>query len=165
MLSLLVGAAVPATAQTATAQTQVRHPVDVSTCHPSRNVSYAGGWGAGFYPRSAYWWPSVYGDRYYQPPLRSGNPTLSIDYANNTQQVMKSIEFGLVANGNLVAEVKDVGTFSPGIEIKHQFGISPNVFPISTGLPQCMPLKVVFADGTTWTNRHLPSLKRKLGVR
>lgn len=124
---------------------------------------YGGGWGPGFYPGGEYWYPSVYGFRYYQPPLRTGNPTLSIDYSNATQQVMKSIEFGLVANGNLVAEVKDVGTFSPGADIKHQFGISSNVFPISTGLPQCVPLKITFADGATWTNRHLPALKRKLG--
>ncbi len=158
-LAIVAGAVAPASAQT-----QVRHPVDVTACSPSRNVAYfGGGWGPGFYPRSAYWWPSVYGYRYYQPPMRSSDPTLAIDYSNNTQQVMKSIEFGLVANGNLVAEVKDVGTFSPGVDIKHEFGISSNVFPLSTGLPQCVPLHIVFADGATWTNRHLPALKRKLG--
>ncbi len=141
-----------------------RHPVHVTTCQPSRNVMVTGGWVPGFYPAGPYYWPSVYGYRYYQPPVRTSEPTLNIDYTNATQQTMKSIEFGLIANGNLVAEVKDVGTFSPGVEIKHQFGLSRNVFPLQTALPQCVPLKITFADGTKWKNPHLPALKHKLGV-
>ena len=70
--------------------------------------------------------------------------------------VMTDIEFGLVANGRLVAEVRDVGTFSPGAEIKHQFGLNPNVFPLQTALSRCVPLRIIFADGTTWKNGHLP---------
>jgi hypothetical protein len=105
----------------------------------------------------------VYGYRYYQPPVRTSNPTLNINYSNATEQTMKSIEFGLVANGNLVAEVKDVGTFSPGVEIKHEFGLSPNVFPLQTSLAKCIPLKITYADGTKWKNPRLPVLKHKLG--
>ena len=56
------------------------------------------------------------------------------------------IEFGLVARGTLIAEVRDVGKFSPNIEIKHSFGLSPNVFPIGTGLPQCVALRVTYAN-------------------
>jgi hypothetical protein len=138
-------------------------PVHVSTCQPSRNVMVSGGWAPAYYPAGPYYWPSVYGYRYYQPPVRTSNPTLNIDYTNNTQQTMKQIEFGLVANGNLVAEVKDVGTFSPGVEIKHEFGLSPNVFPLQTGLARCVPLKIVYADGTKWKSPRLPVLKHKLG--
>jgi hypothetical protein len=140
-----------------------RTPVHVTTCQPARNVSYTGGWTRGYYPAGPYYWPTVYGYRYYQPPVRTSNPTLAIDYTNATQIPMKEIEFGLVANGNLIAEVKDVGTFSPGVEIKHEFGLSPNVFPIGTALAQCVPLKIVYADGTKWKNPRLPILKHKLG--
>jgi len=156
---LAVGAVIPASAQM-----QARHPVKVMTCQASRNVMVTDGWAPGYYPAGRYYWPSVYGYRYYQPPLRTSNPTLSIDYANAMSKPMKEIEFGLVANGNLVAEVKDVGTFSPGVEIKHEFGLSPNVFPLRTALTRCVPLKIVYEDGTKWTNPHLPALRRKLGV-
>ena len=81
----------------------------------------------GFY--RGYWgYPSVYGPTYYQAPVEH-DPTLGIDYTNVTNVVMKQIEFGLIVKGVLVAEVKDVGTFSPGAEIKHKFGLNPNVFP------------------------------------
>jgi hypothetical protein len=140
-----------------------RHPVTVTTCRPSRNVMVSGGWVPGYYPRSPYYYPTVYGYRYYQPPVRTSSPTLAIDYSNATTQDMKEIEFGLVANGYLVAEVKDVGTFSPGAEIKHEFGLSPNVFPLQTSLARCVPLKIRYADGTKWKNPRLPALRQKIG--
>ena len=52
----------------------------------------------------------------------------------------------------MVAEVRDVGTFSPGAEIKHQFGLSPNVFPLGTSIVECVPLKITFVDGSKWKN-------------
>lgn len=98
------------------AQITTEHPVKVSTCNPERNVNYGwAGYTPGFYGPGVYggyWgWPSVYGPTYYQPPVEN-DPTLGIDYVNVTQQVMKEIEFGLIVRGALVAEVKDVGTFS-----------------------------------------------------
>jgi len=140
-----------------------RHPVKVTTCKPSANVMVSGGWVPGYYPRNPYYFPTVYGYRYYQPPVRTANPTLAIDYSNTTSQAIKEIEFGLVANGYLVAEVRDAGTFSPGVEIKHEFGLSPNVFPLQTSLARCVPLKVVYEDGTHWKNPRLPALKHKIG--
>lgn len=140
-------------------------PVHVSSCQAHRNETtmYGGGWGPAYYPAGGrYYWPSVYGYNYYQPPVTTSDPTLNIDYVNRGTQSMKEIEFGLVINGNLVAEVKDVGTFSPGAEIKHRFGVSGSIFPI-TGLPHCVPLKISYADGTTWKSPHLPALKHRLG--
>lgn len=102
------------------------------------------------------YWGDVYGARYYQPPVTTTNPELAIHYKNISPKTMHQIEFGLVANGILKAEVRDVGTFSSGVHIKHRFGISANVFPIGTGLPQCVPLRITFADGTTWRNPALP---------
>jgi hypothetical protein len=139
------------------------HPIQVSSCHPERNVSYNwSGYTPGFYPNyglyGGYWrYPSVYGGMYYQQPYASESPTLGIDYTNVTQAVMKQIEFGLIVKGSLVAEVKDVGTFSPGAEIKHKFGVSSHIFPLQTSYAKCVPLKITFEDGTMWKNPHLPS--------
>ena len=145
----------------ARAQTKVNGPpLHISRCDPARNaqVHYA----PAFYPVGPYYWNDIYGVRYYQPPFRTSDPTLNIDYSNATSSVMSRIEFGLLANGRLVAEVRDVGTFSPGAEIKHSFGLSRNVFPLRTGLPRCIPLRITFADGTVWRNPRLPALRRQL---
>jgi hypothetical protein len=135
--------------------------VSVNRCDPQLNAPAAGyvGFAPGRYP---YAWGDVYGYRYYQPPLAPQNGTLYLDYKNVTKQVMSTIEFGLVANGRLVAEVRDVGTFSPEAEIKHSFGLSPNVFPLQTGLPQCVPMRITFANGAKWKNPHLPALQRSI---
>jgi hypothetical protein len=156
-------ASVPAVAS-AYAHLNTTHPIKVSTCNPKRNTYSSTGFVPAYYPVGVgpYWgWPSVYGPMYYSYPVQ-GNPTLAIDYANATSVVMKQIEFGLVVHGNLVAEVKDVGTFSPGAEIKHEFGLSPNVFPIQTSFAQCVPLKITFADGSKWKNPHLPALRASI---
>jgi len=172
--ALCLAAAVPAVtnAQTANvaasmaAHVTTPHPIQVSTCNPERNVTYNwAGYSPGFYPGYAYggyWgWPSVYGPMYYQAPPRD-NPTLGIDYVNVTHATMKQIEFGLIVHGTLVAEVKDVGTFSPGAEIRHKFGLDPNVFPIQTSYARCVPLKITFEDGSHWKNPHLPAYRASM---
>jgi len=154
---LLCSAAVPGAAQTS-APTPASSLIHVSHCNPSLNVSQSGGFYRGYTPgfyRGGFW-GDPYGVRYYQPPVTTTNPQLAIDYKNISPKTMHEIEFGLIANRNLVAEVRDVGTFSTGAEIKHKFGISPNVFPIHTGLPQCVALRITFADGTKWRNPLLP---------
>lgn len=138
------------------------HPIKVNKCDPQFNSNAYPGYVAGYYPRyGPYGWYDVYGVRYVQP-VGSGNAHLGIDYVNVTNRAMSSIEFGLLSRGSLVAEVKDVGTFSPGAEIKHEFGISTNVFPLGTGLPVCVPLRITFADGTKWRNPHLPAIQRSI---
>ncbi len=129
--------------------------ISVSKCVPEQGV-YRAGYTPAYYPMRPYSWRNVYGYTYYQPAYASSAPSLSIDYTNISSKTMREIEFGLIARGELIAEVKDIGTFTTGAEIKHQFGLSPNVFPIGTGLSQCVPLKISFADGTTWRSPHLP---------
>ena len=170
-LALLAGYPALTTAQTNVAMTMAAgvttaHPIQVNACNPERNVSYnyagytPGFYGPGIYGR--YWgWPSVYGPTYYQYPVEN-DPTLGIDYMNVTHVVMKQIEFGLLVRGALVAEVKDVGTFSPGAEIKHKFGLNPNVFPIQTSYAKCVALKITFEDGSHWKNPHLPAYKASM---
>ncbi|MBV8148371.1 MAG: hypothetical protein JO092_04705 [Candidatus Eremiobacteraeota bacterium] len=162
--ALLAFAGMPAVAGAVQAHLTTTHPVTVTNCNPQRNHYMATGYAPAYYPVGyRYWgWPAVYpGYSYYQYPVQ-GEPTLSIDYSNATNMVMKDIEFGLVAHRNLVAEVRDVGTFSPGAEIKHSFGLSPNVFPLGTSLVECVPLRITFADGSKWKNPHLPRLNRSI---
>jgi hypothetical protein len=142
-----------------------RDPIHVEECNPRGgsppSVTYVGPAFYGFAPVSPLGWRDVYGNYVTQPGV---SPELSINYKNvDPTKVAKSIEFGLVARGILVAEVRDVGKFSPNVTIKHTFGLSQNVFPLGTGLPLCVPLHVVFQDGTSWTSPHLPRLRRTLG--
>jgi hypothetical protein len=163
-LGALVALAGSPLAATATmAHLGTNHPIKVTNCNPQRNHYMATGYAPAYYPGGPFWgWPAVYpGYTYYQYPVH-GQPTLSIDYSNATNVVMKDIEFGLIAHGNLVAEVRDVGTFSPGAEIKHAFGLSQNVFPLGTSLVECVPLKITFEDGSKWKNPHLPRLNRSI---
>lgn len=165
---LAMGVAPPALAQTsmvngALPTAAVLH---VNRCDPQLNPPVMTGpyvgFGPGYYPGGRYYWNDVYGYRYNQAPMLPANGTLFLDFKNITHKVMSTIEFGLVANGHLVAEVRDVGKFSPNVEIKHEFGLSPNVFPIQTGLPQCPALRITFADGTKWVNPRLPGLEHAL---
>lgn len=169
-LSLIAGLPAAALAQSfsspvqvaATMHAGIHHPINVTTCNPKRNTYVSGGYAPAYYPGGPYWgWPSVYGYNYYSYPVQ-GDPTLSIDYSNATNIVMKDIEFGLIARDQLVAEVRDVGTFSPGAEIKHQFGLSRNVFPLGTSIVECIPLHITFVDGTKWKNPHLPALRKSI---
>lgn len=135
--------------------------IKVMRCEPQRgNTFVSGGYVPGYYPAYPYYWNNVYGARYYQPQVTRTSPKLAIDYVNDGSKVAATIEFGLVANRRLIAEVRDVGTFSPGAEIKHEFGLSSNVFPIGTGMAQCVPLKITYKDGSKWRNPHLPALRR-----
>jgi hypothetical protein len=140
----------------------------VKTCSPTRSetrspVGPRFGYTPGFYPGGPYFWDDAYGYPYYQRPVVvNHSASLQIDYVNITPQTMETIDFGLIANGRLVAEVRDVGTFSPNIEIKHAFGLNPNVFPLRTALPQCVPLRITYRDQATWVNPHLPRLQRAI---
>jgi hypothetical protein len=178
-IALTAGLAVlapsPASAQPTFA---VAHPggahtkILVKTCSPTRSETRTPvgpafrpvfGYAPGFYPRGPYFWDDAYGYPYYQRPVSvTQNAALQIDYVNITPSTMQTIDFGLIANGKLVAEVRDVGTFSPNIEIKHSFGLNPNVFPLSTALPQCVPLRITYKDQATWVNPHLPALQRAI---
>ncbi len=153
--------------KTAAPHVSIAEPIKVNGCNPKPpQTSWVGtGFAPAYYPvgYGPYWgWPSVYGPSYYAAQPVTSNASLGIDYVNKTTVVMKDIEFGLVVNGNLVAEARDEGTFSPGAEIKHVFGLNAGVFPLNTGLPHCVPLKITFADGTKWKNPHLPALKKSI---
>jgi hypothetical protein len=81
---------------------------------------------------------------------------LGITYANTAPKVAKEVDFGLVLRGSLVAIANDLGTFSPGVQIAHEFDVSPEIFPIGTSFPYCAVLRVKYADGTEWYNPKPP---------
>jgi hypothetical protein len=167
--ALALAAALAATAAAGLAQgTSLRVApaklINVSQCDPQRAVTMPAynGFAPAFYPFAPYTWQDPYGFQYSQFPPTASSGTLSIDYMNVSSRVMTTIDFGLVARGHLVAEVRDVGTFSPKAQIKHQFGLDPNVFPLRTALSTCVPLHIVFADGTSWKNPHLPPERHEM---
>lgn len=81
---------------------------------------------------------------------------LAITYTNDAPSAAKEIDFGLVSRGSLIALAKDVGSFSSGAKIDHEFSLDPEVFPIGTALPYCAVLRVKYADGTEWRNPNMP---------
>jgi hypothetical protein len=130
--------------------------VHVSGCTP-RHTNPQGGPGFIDYapgnPGNGYF-PDSYGSTYYQPPSNTSGPQLMISYTNISHKAMHSIQFGLLSDEILAGEVQDVGTFEPGVLVKHKLGL--NLSAMIPGSSRCVPLKITFADGTTWRNPRLP---------
>lgn len=147
-------------AVSAAAAAQAAGPIRVTSCEVRPHYAVVPGFHPGFY-HAPYYWYDIYGYRYFQPPL-AGHPDLAIAYRNESRVTATAIDFGLVDRGNLIAEVRDVGSFSPYATIEHQFGLDPNVYPIGSALYQCVPLRVEFRNGELWTNPHLPRLRRSI---
>lgn len=143
-LALLAAAAIPSAPAAALSTQTAGSRITINTCLPHRGkhshlrryVDAFGNWQTMMEPGRA--------------------STLEIHYVNTAKTAAKEIDFGLSARNVLVAKVKDVGTFSPGIAIDHEFIIPRSVFPLRTGLPQCPVLRVVYADGTTWVDPNPP---------
>jgi hypothetical protein len=167
-LALLASAAIPASAQTSGASPAAvpttaakavpagSSLVKVSSCS-TQHTNPQGGPGfiawAGGNPGNGYW-PDSYGSTYYQPPSSTAGPVLLIAFTNISNKPIHIIEFGLLSNEILAGEVRDVGTFAPGSEIKHKLGLQLSA--ILPGSSRCVPLKITYADGTTWRNPRLP---------
>ncbi|HTU80905.1 MAG TPA: hypothetical protein VMF61_02185 [Candidatus Acidoferrales bacterium] len=81
---------------------------------------------------------------------------LDVSYKNEAGNIATEVDWGLVARGSLVAVAKDVGRFSPGVTIDHEFVVSREVFPTGTEFPYCAVLRVRYADGTSWENPSPP---------
>lgn len=150
------------------ATTSGSSPVSISHCEvdTGQTIITGGRFVPGFFPRSGtYVWRDPFGRMYRQrrTPARisTTDPALLVDYANTTPDPLQVVVIGLVTNGHVIAEVRDVGTFSQGATISRSFGISPAILPL-TGLPQCVPLQATFKNGTVWTHPHLPALSPRL---
>ena len=148
-----VAIAAPVWAQAATSSSPVRVARCEARSHPfDPPTGYTGGY---FPPGGDNVWHDPYGHPFHQPNITRATPTIAIDYTNLSPKPIKQVDFGVVSDGKLVTEVRDVGTFSPGTEIKHEFGAEEAV--LSATAPQCVPLRITFEDGTTWRNARVPS--------
>jgi hypothetical protein len=70
-----------------------------------------------------------------------------VAFTNENGVAATSIEFALVVNGIVLDRINDVGSFAPGVTIKHHFADSD-----STPDQKIAVAKVTFADGSVWTN-------------
>lgn len=143
-IAVLAGGAAVATAQDATTQTPGSH-IAVLSCYPHVHA-----------PGVTHPWIDPYGVHHNPSPFPSDEGFLGIDYRNDAKTSAKEIDFGLVVRDSLVATAKDVGTFSTGVKIQHEFVISREVFPIGTSEPVCAVLRVKYADGSEWVNPRPP---------
>jgi hypothetical protein len=131
--------------------------VKVSSCSPQGTNPQGGPGGIAYIPGQAVssYWPDVYSNTIYQPSASTAGPKLLITFTNISTKPMSTIEFGLLSNELLAGEVQDHGTFSPGVTIKHKLGL--NLSAQLPGASRCVPLRIVFADGTKWRNPRLPA--------
>jgi len=130
--------------------------VKVASCS-TKNVDPKGGPGyIGYIPGQAVssYWPDQYSNTIYQPSAGTGGATLFIEFTNISGKPMKSIEFGVLKNQLLAGEARDDGDFAPGATIKHKLGLQ--VSAMIPGDTRCVPLHVVWDDGTKWRNPRLP---------
>lgn len=121
--------------------------IAVSQCNPHRHTA-----GSAAHP-----WIDPYGIYHTDARFPYEVGFLGITYANQSRMTAKEVDFGLVARNSLIAVVKDVGTFSPGAKIDHEFSVDPEIFPIGTAFPQCAVLRVKYGDGREWRNPNPPS--------
>ena len=109
-------------------------PIRVHACVPQSSVA----------PQSIH---GLYGRTYVQP----GMPTsVMVHYTNDGELAAKTIEFGLVVDGRIRSELRDVGSFARGAEIRHSLGVNRDV-ALGTAV-HCLPLRVVYSDGSIWKN-------------
>lgn len=142
LAGLLLASVAPAQAEVK--QTQGSQ-IAVETCNPHRHVS-----------GQRHAWIDPYGNLRDATVFRIEDGFLGIDYRNEAKVPATEVDFGLVARGALIATARDLGTFSPGVTIRHEFVISQEVFPIGTDFPYCAVLHVKYADGTSWRNPNPP---------
>jgi hypothetical protein len=73
-------------------------------------------------------------------PTTVGEYTLHVRFSDATPEPISRVIFTLDDG----SQVSDVGTFSPGVTINHELGLS------STAATSCAATVVRFADGSTW---------------
>jgi hypothetical protein len=144
--------------------TTLSSPIKVMRCDLQIKGGRAGGYStatgylgytSGYTPGAPYYWNDPLGHAYYQPPT-SSSANLFIDFTNVTTKTMKAIDFGAEVRHVLIAEARDVGSFAPNAEIKRKYGVNPLAEPSQKVTLTCIPLKIEYTDGTSWTDPQLP---------
>jgi hypothetical protein len=140
----ILGGAAASSAEQAIQQTPGSH-IAILNCYPHQHA-----------PGTSHPWIDPYGGQHSSGIFPNDEGFLGIDFQNDAKTTMTEIDFGLVVRDTLVATAKDIGTFSPGIAIKHEFVISREVFPIGTAYPYCAVLRVKYSDRSEWHNPNPP---------
>jgi hypothetical protein len=72
---------------------------------------------------------------------------VTVSFVNNRNVPATEVDLNVEANGQVVDSFQDVGTFSKGVTIRHNFQTQ------ATNLDQKVTVaSVTYADGTTWSN-------------
>ena len=69
--------------------------------------------------------PDSYGSTYYQPPSNTSGPKLMIAFTNISHKPMHSSSSVCYRTRCSPARCSDVGTFEPGVLVKHKLGLQP----------------------------------------
>jgi|SRR5579862_3476294 len=79
-------------------------------------------------------------------------PPIRIIYTNAAQKAAVEVDFEVSGPAGTIRTIEDRGTFAPGQPINHTFSLPPETSPLGLSSARCMVTKVVYADGTSWTN-------------
>lgn len=120
--------------------------VEVVECSPHRHIS----------SRTAHPWVDPYGIHHGASDFPMWDGFLSISYRNQAPITATEIDFGLVVRHSLIETATDVGVFSHGALIEHEFAVSREIFPVGAARPYCAVLRVKYADGSEWYNPRAP---------
>jgi hypothetical protein len=86
----------------------------------------------------------------------SGSSSIRIGYTNDADVAAAEIDFTLVGRSGTMTSVKDVGKIGAGADIRHDFKIQLESFPLNPAATKCIVTKVLYADGTAWVNPSPP---------
>lgn len=79
-------------------------------------------------------------------------PPLRIAYVNTASRTAVEVDFVIESNAGLIHSVIDRGTFTPGKSVNHVFAFPSGTSPLGMSSARCIVSKVVYDDGTSWTN-------------
>lgn len=79
-------------------------------------------------------------------------PPLRIAYTNTASRTATEIDFHVVSNYGEIEDVVDHGQFATNKPINHVFALPQGVSPLGLSSARCIIAKIVYDDGTSWTN-------------
>lgn len=141
-LALALACCIPAAAQTPAASTPPgESKIEITQCDVHVHGAH-----------QSHPWIDPYGYWHYDPAtFPSWDAFLHVEFVNRAPLAAKEIDFAFVSSDALVAVAKDVGTFSTGVTIDHEFVVTREVMPLG-GQSRCDVLRVKYEDGSVWTN-------------
>jgi hypothetical protein len=81
-----------------------------------------------------------------------GTGFVSVDFQNTSHVDATEVAFELDVNGARVSRFNDIGSFEPGVTVKHAF-----LNTSSNANAQLNIVKVKFADGSVWVPANMPT--------